>query len=74
MVLPDEPIPRYVTNPDNLATIEHLDDRFSDKRGTYVNTPRTVLACSKCNRDRGRAEEEKQGVEELRQRAKNGHR
>lgn len=38
-------------NLDAMATIEHLDPRFSDRRGK-TRGPRTVLCCKKCNCDR----------------------
>lgn len=41
--------------PKNLATIEHLDDKFSSRRGAFMNSnvPRTALACLLCNKRRG---------------------
>lgn len=39
--------------PPNMATIDHLDDRFSKARGRHKNTERTVLACLACNHRRG---------------------
>ena len=46
--------------PDNMATIDHLDNKLSPERGNYnhQNVPRTVLACHKCNQLRGRQEVE----------------
>ena len=42
-----------------MATIEHLDDRFSPLRGKFSNgVERTVLACLKCNQKRGRESEQ----------------
>jgi hypothetical protein len=43
--------------PPNIATFEHLDSRFDPDRGTYEGVERTVLACYKCNHDRGRQRE-----------------
>lgn len=39
--------------PANMATIDHLDDRFSPLRGTMGGQERTVLACDACNNRRG---------------------
>lgn len=60
--------------PENLATLDHLDDRFSIDRGSHgYGTLRKVLACWRCNNDRGRASQLSQPIEELRRRAGNGH-
>lgn len=42
--------------PDNMATLDHLDDRCSPLRGAFTNSKheRTVLACRECNERRGR--------------------
>ena len=44
--------------PDNLATIEHLYSRFDPRRKipNTNNERRHVLACYKCNHERGKAE------------------
>ena len=51
--------PKFVkrgdTQPDNMATIDHLRNRLDFNR-TEPNTERearTVLSCKKCNQDRG---------------------
>lgn len=55
--------------PDNLATLDHLDDRLSGRRGMYAyGVERTVLACRKCNNERGRQSELQMPIEELRKR------
>jgi hypothetical protein len=64
----DVPVPQ----PKNLATIEHLDDKFSPFRGK--GSYRRVLACHACNSKRNvrrlsmspeeRLAEDKQGVDE----------
>lgn len=48
----DQPLPR------NFATIEHLDDRLSGRRGSMPGE-RTVVACTDCNERRGRDSEDK---------------
>jgi hypothetical protein len=40
-------------HPDNLATIDHLDGRLSPDRGKHSGKERTVLACRRCNQQRG---------------------
>lgn len=57
--------------PPNQATIDHLDDRFSELRGTLGGQERTVVACRKCNNKRGRESEMQAPIEELRRRSKN---
>lgn len=59
---------------DNVATLEHLDDKFNDKRGTFHHVKRVVLACNKCNHEKGKKNMMDQGIEELRRRAKSGKR
>jgi hypothetical protein len=39
-------------NPRNRATVDHLDDRWSPRRGTF-NERRHVAACWQCNNKRG---------------------
>lgn len=55
--------------PDNMATFEHLDDRFSEDRGKHPNEFRVVLACLKCNNARGREREAARLIDELRARS-----
>jgi hypothetical protein len=52
---------------DNLATIEHLDDRYSEERGTHGHGDkiRRVLACSKCNHTRGVIRDKEQTANDL---------
>lgn len=59
-----------VKHPDNAATLEHLDDRFSPDRGTRAGDIRRVAACRKCNQERGTIRQAEQGIDELRKRAK----
>ncbi len=56
-------------SPMNMATFEHLDDRFSDERGTHNGERRIVLACNQCNNLRGKERQAEQGLEELRRRS-----
>lgn len=51
-VLPAGAPRRGVPAPQNLATIDHLDDRYSPARGTMKGEERTVLACGRCNNER----------------------
>lgn len=46
---------RHRPLPDHLATIDHLDHRFSSERGKHSGEARRVLACKKCNEIRGAA-------------------
>lgn len=39
--------------PDNIATMEHLHDRYDPLRQTSESTQRLVLACFACNSRRG---------------------
>lgn len=39
--------------PDNFATIDHLNTRFDLTRWENHDQPQTVLACYKCNKERG---------------------
>jgi hypothetical protein len=40
--------------PPNEATVDHLDERFSGRKGSHPNgVERTVLACRACNEARG---------------------
>ena len=50
--------------PDNQATLEHLDDRFSPLRGKRRGR-RHVAACKSCNQIRGRESEKSQPIEVL---------
>lgn len=53
-----------------LCTIDHLDDRFNRKRGTYTKVWRQVAACWECNTRRGAESQKSVPIEILRQRAK----
>lgn len=41
--------------PDDTATFDHLDDRFSHPRTDGGPPRRVVMACFRCNQERGRA-------------------
>lgn len=43
--------------PDNLATLDHLDSRLSEERGKHSDNIRRVLACRRCNGNRGAKEQ-----------------
>jgi hypothetical protein len=58
--------------PKNLATIEHLDDRYSPARGTFQNVRRKVLACLECNHKRGEERTKAMPIYELRVRSGRG--
>lgn len=58
----------HVPVPDNLATLEHLDSRWSPERGVHPFKKRHVAACRKCNNDRAIEEGKNAGLEELRRR------
>jgi 5-methylcytosine-specific restriction endonuclease McrA len=58
---------------DDESTLDHLHSRYSAKRGRVANGEQMiVLACWRCNNDRGRDEERAVPLEELRRRAGNG--
>lgn len=61
--------------PDNCATLDHLRSRLNPSRYEKAgpNEERTVLACFRCNTDRGIQEEQALTKEELRQRSRDGH-
>lgn len=57
---------------DTMATIEHLDTKYSPFRGTYNGRralPRTTLACWRCNNRRNALEMKGRSIEELHERA-----
>lgn len=58
--------------PPNMATLEHLDSRFSAERGTHEGQIRRVLACLACNNARADAEQAAQPRELLRALASRG--
>lgn len=57
---------RITVQTPNTATLDHLDERFSGRRGEYSGQERTVLACAKCNSHRSNAN---LPIEERRKRA-----
>ena len=63
-----EPQAKRKQFPDNACTLDHLDDKFDPERGKKTGR-RRVLACRKCNQDRGRESERRAGIAELRRRA-----
>lgn len=40
--------------PDHAATLDHLDSRLNPERGTRSGELRKVMACHRCNWERGR--------------------
>lgn len=60
--------------PDDLATIDHLDSRLSDERGTRPGEARTVMACWRCNFRRGAREVLALPLEELHRRSSGSRR
>lgn len=63
--------PREGQPPLDMATIDHLDDRFSPERGRHPGKRRQVLACWECNNRRARESEAAQPIKALWKRA--GH-
>jgi hypothetical protein len=55
-----------------FATLEHLDDKWSEERGKHSGEYRVVLACWKCNNQRNTNRELNVPIEERRRRAENG--
>jgi len=52
------------------ATFDHLHSRFDDKRGQNNDgVAKSVLACWKCNFNRGKHEESKRSIDELHKRS-----
>lgn len=51
--------------PANMATLDHLDDRYSEQRGTQPGQVRTVLACNKCNCIRSVVSTRRQSIKKL---------
>ena len=60
------------TQPGHMATLDHLDDRLSGRRGSFTGkgVERTVLSCLKCNSERGKESEAALSKAELQYRAK----
>lgn len=55
------------------ATLDHLDDKFSEERGQHPTEFRRVVACNDCNERRGREAQERAGIDELRRRSGRGN-
>lgn len=51
--------------PDDAATIEHLDSRYSDERGKHSGEYRRVLACRKCNNERSSPKAHGMAIQEI---------
>ncbi len=49
----------------NEATLEHLDDRYSQHRGTHNGEIRVVAACFFCNTARAKRRDAERPLEEL---------
>ena len=54
--------------PDNFATLDHLYTRYEMEKRVELGNP-FVLACNKCNHDRGAEATKAQPIEELWRRA-----
>ena len=64
-------LPKRYRNPDNEATLEHVNSRLNSKRKIVLdNTIRVLLACKKCNGEMGKFEEGFLSKEELWERSK----
>lgn len=61
--------------PDNMATFEHLRDRLDPRRRrpNPSGEQRIVLACSRCNQERGRQRVAALGLDEQRRRSGHAH-
>lgn len=58
--------------PDNAATIDHRHGKLDpNRREDFAPENWTVLACHKCNNERGRLDELAAGIDELQRRAGN---
>lgn len=60
--------------PDDMATIDHLRSRLHPDREKHTDEPTTVLACWKCNNQRGTAEVKGLSAAERIERSQRGHR
>lgn len=70
IVVPHKDGIRVKRPPRNLATIDHLRDRFHPERQVPANgDKRWVLACWLCNFLRGEARQKQRSIEELRERS-----
>ena len=64
----ESPKPK-VPSPLNMATFEHLDDRFNQERGSHTGKRRIVLACNQCNHAQGKQRQAEQPIKELHRRS-----
>ena len=69
MILIFEKPKAKVPSPSNMATFEHLDDRFNQERGTRTGERRIVLACNQCNHAQGKQQQAEQPIKELHRRS-----
>lgn len=61
--------------PDDVATLEHLDDKLEPMRGKRAHEgPRIVMACHGCNNRRAKKRVASLPIEELHARAQGGKR
>ena len=67
-VQPSEILKMGQPNPPEMATIDHLVDRFEGRNRNNFNN--VVLACNECNNRRGRERQAKIPLEELQRRSK----
>ena len=65
-------IKRFQRTPDNFATVEHLRSKYQESRKepNLGNEQRIVLACNKCNNEKGSTETSLLSKEELWERSK----
>ena len=61
------------TLPLDAATLDHLDDRWSDQRGQFSGQRRRVAACRKCNEGRSAERLKTIYAEEQKRRSEAGH-
>lgn len=66
--------PKQKIYPPNMATFEHLDDRYSLERGQHSGERRILLACRRCNWRRNQEREREMGAEFLTQKQREGMR
>lgn len=62
-------LPPRTKTPDDLATFEHLDDRYSAERGAHPGEYRVVLAHHICNGRRGQQRTAERSLDELQERS-----
>lgn len=74
-MLPESLPPKLKRLPANLATLDHLRDRFDPTRRIPARgDKRRVMACNACNNLRGQIRQRMQPIEELRRRSQMHHR